>query len=123
MILLTIDTFCKDLSPILKMIGDVLTIFKLFIPLILITLCIFDIGAAVISNKPAKVKEKIINCVKKLAFSVLIFFIPLVCMVIFGFVDRFRLTIENSGIDYEVCYTCMFDPNDNVCVAAVECAK
>ncbi len=123
MILLTIDTFCKDLSPILKMIGDVLAIFKLFIPLILITLCIFDIGAAVLSNKPAKVKEKIINCVKKLSFSILIFFVPLVCMVIFGFVDRFRSTIENSGIDYEVCYTCMFNPKDNICVAAVECAK
>lgn len=123
MVIVAIDTFCKDISPVLKMIGELLNLFKISLPLILITLCIVDIGKATLSNKPANVKTNIKNCVKKLAVSLIVFFIPMICMIIFGFVDRFRIMIEDSGIDYDVCYNCMFNPKSSTCLGAVDIAN
>ena len=119
----SINTFCLEISPILKMIGDLLGIFKLALPLILIALCIIDIGKAVISSKTDDIKKNIKACVKKLIVCVAIFFVPTICMVVFGFVNSFKEIKENSGVDFDICYSCMFNSSNEECKKAVEIAE
>ncbi len=123
MISLAVNNFCLELSPVLKMIGDALNIFKVTLPLVLIILCIFDIGKAVISSKSSDVKKNIVNCAKKLAVCVLVFFIPTICMIVFGFVDAFDEITKKSGLDFDVCYDCMFNSSGENCKSAVEIAE
>lgn len=123
MLILTINTFCQELSPVLKMIGDFLNIFKICLPLVLIALCIFDIGKAIISSKSEDVKKYMKNGLKKLAVCVIVFFVPVICMMTFGFVGGFKDITENSGIDYRICYDCMFNPSSDDCQNAIEIAE
>ena len=118
-----VNTLCRDLSPILKMVGDLINIFKLLIPLILITLCIIDLGKSVISKEPIDIKKNVKGGVKKLCYSVLVFFVPTICMLVFGFVSEFREIKTNSGIDFDTCYDCMFRPSSKNCKNAVEIAE
>lgn len=115
--------FCEQISPLIQLVGQALNIFKISIPLILICLGIFDIGKAVISSKADDVKKNIKLFIKKMLISVLIFFIPMICMVTFGFVDGFNKIKNESGIDYDICYDCMFNPNSHKCRNAVEIAN
>lgn len=123
MIVLAIDTLCKDLSPLLKVLGDALNVFKISLPLLLIALSIFDIGKAVISAKSDDVKKHMKSCLKKLLVCIAVFFIPMLCMVAFGFIGDFKEIEENSGIDFDICYNCMFNPNSEDCKTAVEIAE
>ncbi len=116
------NTFCQNLSPMLQLIGQGLTIFKLFLPLILIALGIIDIGRAVVSSKSEDVKKNMKNFVKKIVACVIVFFIPTICMVVFGFVGDFNHIKNDSGIDFDVCYDCMFNPANENCKSAVEIA-
>lgn len=118
-----INTFCRDLSPLLKLIGDALNVFKISLPLLLIALSIFDIGKAVVSAKTDDVKKHMKNCFKKLLICVAVFFVPTLCMVAFGFIGNFKEIKETSGIDYEICYDCMFNPSSEECKTAVEIAE
>ena len=117
-----INTFCQSLSPILQIIGQILNLFKIFLPLILIALGIFDIGKAVISSKSDDVKKNMKNFFNKVLVCLVVFFIPTLCMIVFGFVCGFNDIRENSGLDFDVCYSCMFNPNTDECRNAVQLA-
>ena len=121
--LLNINSMCQGLSSGLQLIGRLIYIFKLFLPLILIVLGIFDIGKAVISSKSEDVKKHMKNFLYKIVVCVIVFFIPNICMIIFGFVGGFNDIRENSGVDYDVCYACMFNPNSDECTYYVELAE
>lgn len=113
--LLNINLMCQELSPAIQLIGRLLYIFKLFLPLVLIILGIFDIGKAVISSKSEDVKKHMKNFLFKVFVCVIVFFIQDICMIVFGFVGGFNDVKENSGIDFDVCYSCMFKPNSDEC--------
>lgn len=119
MIITSINSFCRELSPILQLIGQVLTIFKILLPLVLIVLGIFDIGKAVISSKTDDIKKYMKNFAKKVAVVVLIYFVPTLVMVVFGFVGNFNEITKESGLDYDVCYDCLFKPNSYNCQDSV----
>lgn len=120
MSILAIHTVCHDLSPYLQLIGQALNVFKILLPLILVILGVFDIGKAVISSKSDDVKKHMKNFVKKIIACVVVFFIPTICMVIFGFVGSFNDIKNDSGIDFDVCYDCMFKPSGKTCTNAIE---
>lgn len=120
MTILAIQTFCRELAPILKMVGTLLTIFKVSLPLILIIVCIKDLALSVISKKPEDVKKRIINCTKSVLFSLLVYFVPTICMLAFSFVTGFNNITENSGIDFDVCYDCMFRTDQKKCNEAIK---
>ena len=119
MYILTINNLCTSLSPILSMIGNLLNLFKVMLPLILICLGIFDIGKAVISSKTDDVKKNLKNFAIKIAISILVFFVPTICMVVFNFIGGFEDIKNDSGIDFDVCYSCMFFPNNDDCQDAL----
>lgn len=112
---MVITDVCSQLSPLLQLIGQVLNIFKISLPLILIVIGIFDIGKAVVSSKSDDIKKNIKNFFKKVLVSLVVFFIPTIVMVVFGFVGKFTEAIEESGIDYEVCYSCIYKPGSEGC--------
>ncbi len=123
MYIFTINTFCQEVSPILQLIGQGLNIFKIFLPLVLIVLGIFDIGKAVISSKSDDVKKNMKLFLRKIAISVLVFFVPVIGMIVFGFVGGFNDIKNNSGLDFDICYNCMFNPNNEECTDAVRIAE
>ena len=41
---------------------------------------------------------------------------------LFNFIGEFSAIRKNSGLDYEVCYNCLFNPNKDECTDAVEIA-
>lgn len=119
----SVSTLCRDLSPAIQLIGQMLNIFKICLPLILICMGVFDIAKAVISSKSEDVKKNIKLFFQKIAICIIVFFIPTIFMVMFGFVGGFNDIKNESGIDYDVCYDCMFNPSSEGCRDAVQVAN
>ena len=120
---MNINNFCTNLSPLLQIIGQILFIIKIGLPLLLIILGIFDICKAIISSKSDDIKKNLKNFFKKLIICVTLFFVPTICMIIFNFVGDFQEATKNTGLDYDICYDCMFKPSNDNCSDAVEIAK
>lgn len=118
-----VSTLCRELSPLLQLIGQCLNIFKISLPLILIIIGIFDIGKVAISNKSEDIKKNMKNLFYRIAVAIVVFFIPTLCMVVFGFVGKFDEVVADSGIDYETCYDCLFRPSKENCCNAVKTAE
>ena len=119
----SINSICTNLSPLLQIIGYFILIYKIFLPLILIIIISIDLTKVIVSNKPDDIKKCLKNFVIKLALSILIFFVPMICMLIMSFVGQFEYIKNNSGLDYNVCYDCMFNPTNERCNNAVENAE
>lgn len=108
-----VSTFCNDTHEILELVGWVLTIFKIAIPLIIIALGLLDLGKAAISSKPEEIKKSAMSLVWRLVGGIVIFFIPTIVMLVFGFVNDFG---ENKGnVDFDVCYGCIVSPWGDAC--------
>lgn len=119
---ISINHFCMSISPYLQMIGNLITIFKISLPFILIVLGVFDIAKAVISSKPESVRTYMLDFLKKLVICIIVFFIPTICMIVFSFVGEFTEIRKNSDLDFDVCYSCLFKPNNDDCTEALEIA-
>ncbi len=108
-----ITTFCRETFEILQLVGWALTVFKVVIPLIIIALGLIDLGKAAVSSKPEEIKKSATSLAWRVAGGIIIFFIPTIVMVVFGFVGKFD---ENTGqTDYDVCKTCITSPWSNGC--------
>jgi len=116
---MNLNGFCRELSPFLHLVGEGIVIFELAIPLILIVIGIIDISRAVVSKKSEDVKKNLLSFGIKVVFSILIYFVPLFIMVLYNLVGTFTTSVEASGIDFEVCYDCLFNPSSEVCNDAV----
>lgn len=114
-----LNNFCGTLSPLLQLIGEFLVIFKISLPLILIILAIFDIAKAVISSKSDDVKKHLKGLLGKIAICVIVYFVPMIISLIFTFVSGFNEIVDESGMDYQVCYDCMFSPYSSTCQDSV----
>ena len=44
-------------------------------------------------------------------------------MIIFGLNSEYNEERENSGLDYNVCYDCLFNPYDDTCMDAIVIAE
>ena len=98
-------SFCSDTKAIWKTVGNVLFVFKIVIPLLIIIFGMIDLGRAVVASKDDEVKKAI----KQLAFraiaGVIIFFVPTLVGFVFTLVDGW----SESG-DYDVCASCITNP-------------
>ena len=75
---ISIKSACQMFSPVIQPIGEALLLLKVFLPLLLIVICSFDILKIVISNK----KDKGNNGFKTIIFAILIY-------IIFGYLTYF----------------------------------
>lgn len=115
-----IDTFCHDLSPLLKFLGDVILFSKIALPIVLIIIGFFDMGKAVVAKKGEDVKKHLTMFFRRCVVCVSFYFVPLVTMILFRFVGEFNYIIEESGMDVDVCYGCLFKPNDELCLESLQ---
>ena len=118
-----LGSFCTSLSPMLQIVGEFLLIFKIVIPIILIVICIFDVGRAIVSSKDKDNKGRLKNILFRVLACFLLFFLPAIMMIIFGLNSEYNEERENSGIDYNVCYDCLFNPYDDTCMDAIVIAE
>jgi len=105
-----LSNFCGGVSGLLKLVGWVLTILKVGIPLIIIVLGLVDLAKAAISSKPEEIKKCVTTLIWRLVGGIALFFIPSIVMAILGLVSEFGDAQTESGIDYEVCYSCVVHP-------------
>lgn len=109
-------TFCANTHEILGLVGWALTIFKIVIPLIIIALGLLDLGKAAVSSKPEEIKKSAQSLMWRLVGGIVIFFIPTIIMLVFGFVARFG--DSKAQVDFDICYKCITAPWDGACANA-----
>lgn len=124
LILLGAPNFCSGTSEILSLAGWALTIFKIVIPLLIIALGLIDLGKAAVSSKPEEIKKSAQGLVWRLVGGILIFFVPSIIMLVFGFIGRFSDAQNGLGAnEWNICYKCITAPWDATCTTAVTAAK
>lgn len=111
----TENGFCAQTAVLWQLIGNVLLIFKIVIPVILIVIGIITLGKAVISTDEKDMKNGVNSMVKKFLVAVLIFFIPNIVTTLFGIVSGFN----ELKSDYNVCQKCISHPKGDYCESKV----
>ena len=66
--------FCQDSAEIWKLIGQVINIFKIVIPIIIVLLAMVDLGKAVMAGEEKEIKTAQKMLIKRLVYGVVIFF-------------------------------------------------
>lgn len=102
------SNFCAEARGILQFVGWLLTIFRIAIPLIIIALGMFDFGKAVVASKDDEIKKQFKQLMMRLVAGVLIFFVPVFVMWVFGAVATFGQ--DENETDFNICYVCITAP-------------
>ena len=103
MFLLDAADFCTATAPIWKLIGDVINIFKIVIPIIIVLLAILDLGKAVMAGEEKEIKEAQKMLIKRIIYGVVIFFVVTLVQGVFSLVGE--------SVDSSVCWTCATNPS------------
>ena len=83
------SNFCSKeaIQNLLGLGGLVITIFKWAVPIMLIIISIFDLGSAVVSQKPDDIKKTYSGLIKRAIAALIIFFIPSIVGLLMDAVD------------------------------------
>lgn len=92
----------------LKFLGILITLVKIFVPLLIIVLGSIDFGKAMIDGKGDDIPKKVPVLVKRFITGVIIFLVPSVIDFLFGVID----TYSDTMAQYENCWTCLLDPDE-----------
>ena len=111
--------FCAETAEIWTVIGNVLNVFKIVIPLLLIIFGMIDLGKAVISSDEKQISKSTQTIIKRLIAAVVIFFIPTIVSVVFGLIASFG---EQRG-DFNICKECISHPGNCKSVADLACTE
>ena len=103
------DGFCRGTISVWKLVGRILTIFKIVIPIIIIILGMIDLGKAVMSSKPEEISKNAKSLLFRIIAGIVIFFVPTLVSFIFTVVDDFN---DDVNADYEVCAKCITKPGE-----------
>lgn len=100
---------CTDpgMKGIWKTIGNVLTVFKIVIPLLIIIFGMIDLGKAVVASKDDEVKKAIKQLAFRAVAGVIIFFVPTLVSFVFSLV---AVNGDNPDADNN-CVTCITSPS------------
>ncbi len=108
---------CADLAKTLRLAGYIVLLAKILIPLIIIVKSSINLITVITSGSPDEFKKKLISLAYSLAAAVIIFFVPTIVDVIFGFINSY-----NTGYteDAKICSACVFDPLGDLCTTHAE---
>ncbi len=106
MYLLAAMNFCTKTKSIWVLVGNILNIFRIVIPLLVIIFGMIDFGKAVVASKDDEIKKAAKSLGFRALAGVLIFFIPTIVGFCFTLADGF-----NADGDYSVCATCITSPD------------
>lgn len=98
-----VESACYGFDFIVRIIKDgIFPIVQVVIPIILIVLCTFDLGRAVIGSDDKENKKILKRIVRRLVFAILIFFIVTVINLIFTMVGN--ITENEALIRWSQCW-------------------
>lgn len=100
--------FCTKMQDVLKMVGFVLTVFKVAIPLIIVALGMFDFGKAVVAEKEDEIKKQTKRLIYRVIAGIVIFFVPSIVLFIFEQVGSYNS--DKEAAEFQVCETCLLHP-------------
>ena len=87
MVFVNTDSNCYGLDSVIRVIKEgVFPILQIAIPIILIVLCTFDLGRAVIGSDDKENKKLLKRIVRRLVYAILIFFFVTVINLVFTMV-------------------------------------
>ncbi len=95
--------FCEDTAKIWKLVGDVINIFKIVIPIIIVLLAILDLGKAVMAGEEKEIKEAQKMLIKRIIYGVIIFFVVTIVQAVFGLIGE---NVQGSE-----CWKCATNPS------------
>ena len=104
-----ITQFCTSMGGMLKLVGWVLTLFKVAIPLIIIAMGMFDFGKAVVAEKEDEIKKQTKRLIYRVIAGIVIFFVPSIVMFIFEQVGDY--STEKDQAAFQVCEDCLLRPS------------
>ncbi len=105
MFLLEEKAFCVGTAKIWKLVGNILFIFKIVIPLLVIIFGMIDLGKAVVASKDDEIKKAAKSLGMRALAGLIIFFIPTLVGFLFLMVDGI------SEDDYKPCADCISKPS------------
>ena len=98
-----VESACYGFDFLIRIIKDgIFPIVQVVIPIILIVLCTFDLGRAVIGSDDKENKKILKRIVRRLVFAILIFFIVTVVNLIFTMVGN--ITENEALIRWSQCW-------------------
>ncbi len=98
-----VESACYGFDFLIRIIKDgIFPIVQVVIPIILIVLCTFDLGRAVIGSDDKENKKILKRIVRRLVFAILIFFIVTVINLIFTMVGN--ITESEALIRWSQCW-------------------
>ncbi len=100
--------FCAETWSIWNLVGDILTIFKIVIPVIIIIMGAIDLGKAVVSSDEKEIKKATGSLMRRFIAGIIIFFIPTIVNVVFNIIDNFNGDVKD---DFVVCSSCLSSPS------------
>jgi hypothetical protein len=101
-------SFCSGTAPIWQFLGNVLTIVKIVIPILILFFGVLDFGKAVVASKDDEIKKSLKSLLFRILSGTVIFFIPVLIEFAFGLVGSFG----DIKSDYEVCVNCLTSPKN-----------
>ena len=90
MLLLDAVNFCTSTSAIWKLVGQILYIFKIVIPILVVIFGMIDLGKAVVASKDDEIKKAAKSLLFRALAGILIFFIPTIVGFCFTLADGFN---------------------------------
>ena len=97
---------CYKSATVWQFVGNVITVLKILIPIILIVIGTIEFGKAAISSDEKAMKTSGMKLLKKALIGVAIFFIPTIIRIAFYMVGSFSDEMRN---EFENCVKCLTD--------------
>ncbi len=79
-----LDISCGDLKDILGFINNIILLFQIAIPIILIVMGMVDLGKAVMASKDDEIKKAQMTLVKRAIAAVMVFFVIAIVKLLLG---------------------------------------
>jgi len=95
-----------NLKKPLRIIGEVLTIAKIIIPIVIIALGVLDFFKVMTSTKVEDVNKAIRSLFMRIVSGIVIFFVPMLIHFLFTLIDDWN----DYSSDYSECTKCLYDP-------------
>lgn len=105
---------CSQASmPIFKVIGNVLTLIKIAVPILLIVMGSIDLMKAVMAGKDDEIKKSQGTFVKRIIAAVIVFFIPTIVGLLLTVINQDKSACLKCVLDTSVCNTVMNGSGSN----------
>lgn len=104
--LLAAINFCTKTKSVWILVGNILSIFKIVIPLLVIIMGFIDLAKAVVASKDDEIKKAAKSLMFRIIAGIVIFFIPTIVGFCFTLADGF-----NADGDYSICEACITNPS------------